>query len=253
LISLPAAMTNGIFAQKASRGGSETAPLAPAPVLFAGTPTCADLNASSDPVFANIVEDWGLRINRSGTTPFDLIESFVNGADTQLMGGAGPSPGSRLRLALGGSTLSWLSNRSISAVIVQGNAGANVYVYNPASLGGFPGDGGGLTTPGSCAFITQVTFCFQSLAPTAAHASVSGRVTDSNGRGISQASLTLTNTQSGATQVATTNTFGYFTIEDLEVGVTYILTVAHKRYSFTDSTRTFTLEDNATGIDFVAN
>jgi len=251
LICLPAA--NGIFAQKASKGTNDVAMGSPAPVILAGTPTCADLNASTDPVFANIVEDWGLRINRTGGTPFDVIESFINGPETQLMGGAGPSPGSRIRLALGGSTLSFLSNRSITAVIVQGGPlGANVYAYNPATFGGFPNlDGSGLTTPGACQFVTQVTFCFQSIAPTAAQASVSGRVTDSLGRGIGAAQLTLSNAQTGATQATQTSSFGYFTFENVTVGAFYVITVSHPRYTFADDTQTFAVEDNVTGVNFI--
>ena len=250
LTYLVAVVPVGAFAQKAS---GEVEMAVPTAILVPGTPTCADLNASSDAAFAHITEDWGMRVNRSGVTPFDQVFAFVNGPDTVLMGGAGPGPSSQLRVAAGGATMSWVSNRELTAVIVQGPTGANVYPYAPNSRGGFPGgDGSGLLSPGGCATIVNMTFCFQSLAPTAAPVSVSGRVVKSDGEGISGARLTLTNAQSGATWVATTNPFGYFTIEGVPVGSFYTLTVSHSRYSFPADTQTFSLSESVSGIIFTA-
>ena len=244
----------GAFAQKASSDSAGAVLAVPAPVFVTGTPTCADLNASSDPAFAHIIENWGLRINRSGATPFDEVFPFVNGPDTELQGGAGPSPASVVRVAAGGSTMSWVSNTELTAVIVQGPAGANVYPYNPPSRGGFPGgNGSGLVTPGACATIVSITFCYQALQPTAAPAAVSGRVVTSTGTGISGARLTITNAQTGATWGGTTNSFGYFRIEGMPVGSLYNLTVSHRQYSFANDTQTFSLNDDVTGVEFVAN
>lgn len=85
------------------------------------------------------------------------------------------------------------------------------------------------------------------LAPTAANASVSGRVLDSNGRGISNARVSLQN-QQGDVVWAITNPFGYYSFSSVEVGQTYIVSVAHKQYSF--SPRTISLNDDVTGLDF---
>lgn len=249
-----AAISVGAFAQKAQYSTTEVLLAAPTPIVVSGTPSCADLNASSNPAFAHIAEDWGFRINRSGATPFDRTFPFVNGTDTQLQGGAGPSPTRYVHVAAGGNTISWDSNRTITAVIVQGGPlGAFVYPYNPASFGGFPNsDGAGLMTAGGCATIDHLTFCFQDLEPTAAPASVSGRVATSGGRGISGARMTLTNAQTGQSFGTLTNSFGYFAIR-ARAGGFYILTVSHPRYSFADGSRTFTLNEDVADMDFVAD
>lgn len=101
-------------------------------------------------------------------------------------------------------------------------------------------------------FVT-CTFGNTQFQPTAASASVSGRVTDSFGAGISGARLTMTDAQSGNTWTVMTNPFGYYTIEGPEVGNFYIMTVSHKRYTFADDTRTFTLNEDLIDVDWVAN
>ena len=69
------------------------------------------------------------------------------------------------------------------------------------------------------------------LAPTAADTSISGRVTDTNGRGISRALVTVTDAL-GATRNVNTNSFGYFTINEIETGEVFIIQAFHKRYRF---------------------
>lgn len=91
------------------------------------------------------------------------------------------------------------------------------------------------------------------LAPSAAHASVSGRTVDSFGNGISGARIMIMNAASGELRHTFTNPFGYYTIDDLEIGGFYVVTVSHKRYAFTDDTRTLTLNEDFSGLDFVAN
>lgn len=101
-------------------------------------------------------------------------------------------------------------------------------------------------------FIT-CTFRNTQFQPTAAHASVSGRTVDSFGNGIANTRVVITDAQTGESRYAITNPFGYYTIEDLEVGSFYFLTVSNKRYTFVDDTRTFTLNDSLSDVDFVAN
>ena len=91
------------------------------------------------------------------------------------------------------------------------------------------------------------------LTPSAAAASVSGRAVDSLGRGIGGARITVTNAQNGNTFSAITNPFGYYTVTGLEVEEFYTITISHKRYTFADDTRTFSLHDDLGGVDFVAN
>jgi len=101
-------------------------------------------------------------------------------------------------------------------------------------------------------FVT-CTFVNSQLAPTAAPASISGRVVDSFGNGIGGARLTVTDAANGFTWNAISSPFGYYTIDGLEVSNFYVMTVAHKRYQFTDDTRSFTLNEDLAGLDFIAN
>ena len=70
------------------------------------------------------------------------------------------------------------------------------------------------------------------LAPTAAGVAVSGRVRTPNGRGLSNAFVTLTDAN-GNRRSARTTAFGYFHFEDVAAGETYIVEVNSKRYRFT--------------------
>jgi hypothetical protein len=70
------------------------------------------------------------------------------------------------------------------------------------------------------------------LAPTAANASVRGRVVSETGRGLSRSVVSILDTQTGETRYARTNQMGYFTIADLPVGSFYILQPQRKGYEF---------------------
>ena len=91
------------------------------------------------------------------------------------------------------------------------------------------------------------------LAPSAAHGSISGRILDSFGNGIGGVYVNVANAQTGDTYTSLSNSFGYYTVEGLEVGNFYVITVGHKRYEFTDNTRTLTLDGDFHGLDFIAN
>ena len=65
------------------------------------------------------------------------------------------------------------------------------------------------------------------LAPTAAPVTVSGRVVDNFGRGISKVGLTLTDMH-GDGRYATTSTFGYYQFSDVRAGESYVVSVRSK-------------------------
>jgi len=69
------------------------------------------------------------------------------------------------------------------------------------------------------------------LAPTAANVSLSGRVSNGQGKGVMKAQLTMTNSQ-GEKFYARSNSFGYFRFTEVEAGETYIITVKSKQYTF---------------------
>lgn len=89
-------------------------------------------------------------------------------------------------------------------------------------------------------------------APTAAPAFVSGRVMTINGQGISKATVSLAD-QAGNTRTALTNAFGYYRIDDIEVGRTYVLGVENKRFRFSPASRIISVEADVTDLDFVAS
>jgi Carboxypeptidase regulatory-like domain len=70
-------------------------------------------------------------------------------------------------------------------------------------------------------------------------------------RGVSGAIVTLQNLSTGERRSVTTNTFGYYSINEVEVGQFYMVSIAHRRYRFAESSRFFTLEDNLTDVNFV--
>lgn len=92
-------------------------------------------------------------------------------------------------------------------------------------------------------------FWVPEFAPTAAHVSVSGRVMMSTGSGLRNAIVTIA--ESGG-QIRTTRTasFGYYVLEDIQPGHTYLVTVTSKSHQFTP--RTVSIIDNVTNFDFTA-
>lgn len=90
-------------------------------------------------------------------------------------------------------------------------------------------------------------------SPDTTIAYVTGRVTDVYGRGINRVRISLFNVDSDEQYTATTNAFGYYRINDLPVGDYYVMSVAHKRYLFLNGSTSFSLEDDLTGMDFVAD
>ena len=89
------------------------------------------------------------------------------------------------------------------------------------------------------------------MAPTAAAVSNSGRVTTANGRAIGSALITVQG-MDGALRSAVTNTSGYYRVEGLTAGESFVVTVSAKKYAFAEPTRFVTLGDSIEGVDFRA-
>lgn len=88
------------------------------------------------------------------------------------------------------------------------------------------------------------------IGPTAAAVSVSGRVVTPKKRGLVNALVLMTD-QSGNTRVARTSISGYYRFEAVEVGQTYILTVASKHYQF--APQVLILIEEIENFNFIAN
>lgn len=87
--------------------------------------------------------------------------------------------------------------------------------------------------------------------PSAAAASVEGRILTADGRGIRNVQVYLVE-EDGTTHAALSSSFGYYRFEDISVGQAVVVSVRAKRFTFPDPVRLVTLKDNLTGFDFVA-
>lgn len=88
-------------------------------------------------------------------------------------------------------------------------------------------------------------------APTAADASIGGRVSTVDGRGIRNIRVTVTGGNLTEPVAAVTSAFGYFRVDGLRAGQTYVVSVAGKRYVFETPVRVVSLGEDAFDIDFV--
>lgn len=82
---------------------------------------------------------------------------------------------------------------------------------------------------------TGQIYTFSPNAPTATSVFIAGRVKTPNGRGLTHAFVTLTDS-SGKSRLIPTSTFGYFRFENVAANETYIIQVITKRYRFTPQT-----------------
>jgi hypothetical protein len=87
------------------------------------------------------------------------------------------------------------------------------------------------------------------LGPTAAVVQVGGRVTNAEGRGVGRARVSLAD-GGGAVRVATTNQLGYYRFDGVQVGATYIASIASKQFTFTP--QTVNVSDGLTDLNFIA-
>ncbi|MFN2502376.1 MAG: carboxypeptidase regulatory-like domain-containing protein, partial [Pyrinomonadaceae bacterium] len=84
---------------------------------------------------------------------------------------------------------------------------------------------------------------------TASSIQISGRVQTEDGRGLRNATVTLTDS-SGVSRSVVTSTFGRYTFDDVAAGQTYRISVTSKRYRF--AAKMIQPIDNLVGADFTA-
>lgn len=88
--------------------------------------------------------------------------------------------------------------------------------------------------------------------PSPAGVTLSGRVATAEGQGIRNAVVTLTDSN-GAARSTQTGTFGYYSFDGVEVGATYLLQVAGKRFSFSNPSRVVIVNDQLGDLDFISD
>ena len=207
--------------------------------------SCAYLNASTDPRFAHITVDNELKLDfgdPNGTF------TFTSGGGVALSGPA--YPGKTVTISSGSATVSsWSSQVQITAVNVKVGNTSYVYPYSPARTGD-----ANLAT-GDHRGISHVTFCYGNSSPggpTAAEASISGRVVDASGMGVARAQVVLINGSTGESKITLTSPFGYYTIGGLDINELYVLNVSHRRLAFSETQRVINLDDNLSDVNFIA-
>jgi hypothetical protein len=89
------------------------------------------------------------------------------------------------------------------------------------------------------------------LSPSAAAVEISGRVTDSRGRGLPRVMVSLNNS-TGESRIAQSNPFGYYRFKDVAGGQTYVVSVAAKNRNFSEPSRVVELTDSLANVDFQA-
>lgn len=94
------------------------------------------------------------------------------------------------------------------------------------------------------------SYTMQILAPTAANALISGRVLATDGNGIRNAIVTLTDAN-GTTRTARSTAFGYFLFDEIESGQTVTISVISKRFQFTP--QILTINEDITELNLIAN
>lgn len=104
-----------------------------------------------------------------------------------------------------------------------------------------------------CGLVTSLSpFALaEQFAPTSANVSISGRVVTSGGRGIRNVSVTIVNANGEVTR-ALTNSFGFYRFDSVAAGQTYTISVSDKRWTFSKPDRVITVDEERSGIDFIA-
>lgn len=97
-----------------------------------------------------------------------------------------------------------------------------------------------------------VTCTFVNTVITAASVSIDGMVLDTNGRGVPNARLVLTNTSTGEMVTTRTSAFGYYIFENITSGETVVISVSARGFVFKVPSILMTPTDNTTNVNFQA-
>jgi hypothetical protein len=190
------------------------------------------------PVTINIADTAGQVIPDNGPLATNNFEPTSYGSVAAF---PAPAPAS---FNLPGSTIGGTGTQTLSGNFSGTNANGvwSLYVRNdtptgdPLAVGNIAGGWG-----------------IEFLGTTAANASVSGRVTTADGRGIRNAAVTIAGDSLSEPRVVTTGSFGYFSFEGLQTGQTYVVTVNSQRFTFSTPSRVISLVDNIVDANFIAD
>ena len=100
--------------------------------------------------------------------------------------------------------------------------------------------------------VTSGFWNFTPAAPSAANVNVGGRIITANGNGIRNVSVILT-APDGTRRSAFSANFGYYRFENVPVGETYIISVAAKKYTFSQPSVIYSVFEEVADLDFIAD
>lgn len=133
------------------------------------------------------------------------------------------------------------------SVIAAGGAASSGGAYSLEATAGQAVAGGPLSGGGFQMFSGFWTPA--PLFPTAAPVTISGRVTDRYGRGISDAVISITD-QHGAVKATRSNPMGFFLLSGVASGETYLLRASARRIMLADPQRLISVVDDLSEINF---
>lgn len=193
-----------------------------------GTAAITNLNLTFDDSAAAIIPDSGTCVSGATYRP-----SNVGTADPFAAPAPAPTYPTDSAAPAGTATLASKFNN------INPNGAWSLYIVDDAD-----GDAGTIAGGWTLNLTTVTT--------TAAPASITGKVADISGRGISGVKIRIADTISGESRTVTTNSFGYYRIPELTSGNAYIITAEHKRYTFQNSPRLVQLFEDE-DIQFTAD
>jgi len=200
-------------------------------VLMAGA---GGTQALTDPVTLTFSDVAGQVISNTDPVISGEYEPTSYGAVANF---APPAPSGPYNLP--GSTIGGTGTETFMGVfgLANSNGGWSLYVRNNGSSSGCILGGWGI----------------EFLGPTAANVSISGQVTTADGRGIRNAEVVVTGESLNEPLVSRTQQFGYFSIQGLEAGQTYVVTVNSRNYTFSTPSQVVSPSGNLTEINFQAD
>ena len=141
-----------------------------------------------------------------------------------------------------------------------GNSGADFIIdlaAHPAlgdatNLTYFQGDGVHTNNAGQNVIAEIFAASLPIAASTTLAATISGRVSTANNRGISNVALTLTDI-AGNTRTVRTSSFGYYRFRGVAPGQAYHIAVKSKRFSFSQPSQWVNTNEDAVNVNFIAN
>ncbi len=197
-----------------------------------------------------------VRIIRNAATPVGvgtgsrrnlLTAVFAPSINTPAISGDGSGSSANLQASTPDHIVSYSSDFINFGLTTQRNLAFSFSAINPS----LALDGSFLRSFTSAASGTFASNPAPTYAPpTAASVSVNGRVLSTNGSGLRNAQVTLTEAN-GTTHQMNTGSFGNYEFTGIEGGQTVTISVVSRRYSF--NSQVVSLEENVTDLNFYAD